>query len=41
MKDRRSIKTKKAIREAFLSLMKEKRLNRITVSEISGADYAA
>jgi len=35
MKDRRSIKTKKAIREAFLSLMKEKRLNRITVSEIS------
>ncbi|WP_315169014.1 TetR/AcrR family transcriptional regulator [Metaclostridioides mangenotii] len=35
MKDRRSIKTKKAIREAFLSLMEEKKLNRITVSEIS------
>ena len=35
MKDRRVLKTEKAIREAFLSLLKEKDLNQITVSEIS------
>lgn len=35
MKDRSVLKTEKAIREAFLSLLKEKDLNQITVSEIS------
>lgn len=35
MKDRRVLKTENAIREAFLSLLKEKDLNQITVSEIS------
>ena len=35
MKDRRVLKTEKAIREAFLSLLKDNDLNQITVSEIS------
>jgi len=35
MKDRRVLKTEKAIRETFLTLLKEKELNQITVSEIS------
>lgn len=33
--DRRAIKTKKAIREAFLTLLKDRNINRITVAEIS------
>lgn len=35
MEDRRSIKTKRAIRNAFLELLKEKSINRISVVEIS------
>ncbi|PCK22956.1 TetR family transcriptional regulator [Bacillus pumilus] len=35
MKDRRTIKTKKAIRESFLELLKEKEVQQITVSELS------
>ena len=35
MKDKRVIKTKKSIRNAFISLIKEKNLNQITVAEIS------
>ncbi|MCR3760963.1 TetR/AcrR family transcriptional regulator [Clostridium felsineum] len=35
MKDRRFIKTEQAIRETFLNLLKEKSLNKITVSQIS------
>lgn len=35
MQDRRTIKTKRAIREAFLSLLKKKSLNKITVAEVS------
>ncbi len=35
MKDRRTIKTKKAIRESFLELLKEKDVQQITVSELS------
>lgn len=35
IKDRRTMKTEKAIREAFLSLLGQKSVNRITVSEIS------
>lgn len=35
MKDKRVIKTQKAIRNAFISLIKEKTLNQITVAEIS------
>jgi len=33
--DRRALKTKKAIREAFLNLLKKKNLNKITVAEVS------
>lgn len=35
MKDKRVIKTQKSIRNAFISLIKEKNLNQITVAEIS------
>lgn len=35
MEDRRTVKTKKAIRIAFLSLLNEKSLNHITVTELS------
>ncbi|ARD55185.1 TetR/AcrR family transcriptional regulator [Bacillus safensis] len=35
MKDRRTIKTKRAIRESFLELLKEKEVQQITVSELS------
>jgi AcrR family transcriptional regulator len=35
MEDRRSIKTKRAIRNAFLELLKEKSINKISVVEIS------
>ncbi|WP_456265682.1 MULTISPECIES: TetR/AcrR family transcriptional regulator [unclassified Bacillus (in: firmicutes)] len=35
MKDRRTIKTKRAIRESFLELLKEKDVQQITVSELS------
>ncbi|MDM5297042.1 TetR/AcrR family transcriptional regulator [Bacillus pumilus] len=35
MKDRRTIKTRKAIRESFLELLKEKEVQQITVSELS------
>lgn len=35
MDDRRSVKTKRAIREAFLELLKHKSINRISVVEIS------
>lgn len=35
MEDRRTIKTKRAIRNTFISLLREKPLNKITVSEIS------
>lgn len=35
MEDRRSIKTKRAIKNAFLELLKEKSINRISVVEIS------
>lgn len=35
MEDRRAVKSKKAICEAFLSLLKKKSLNKITVAEIS------
>ena len=35
MKDKRIIKTQKSIRNAFISLIKEKSLNQITVAEIS------
>ncbi|AAK79045.1 hypothetical protein BJV85_002931 [Clostridium acetobutylicum] len=34
MKDRRFVKTEHAIRKAFLTLLKEKSLNKISVSEI-------
>ena len=35
MEDRRSIKTKRAIKEAFLKLLHEKEINKITVSDLS------
>ena len=35
MEDRRAVRTKKAIRTAFLSLLEEKSLNQITVAELS------
>lgn len=35
MKDRRTIKTRRAIRESFLQLLKEKDVQQITVSELS------
>ncbi|MFF2908954.1 TetR/AcrR family transcriptional regulator [Paenibacillus sp. NPDC057934] len=35
MKDRRSIRTKKVIRNAFLELLNDKDINKITVAEIS------
>ncbi|MDP0484625.1 TetR/AcrR family transcriptional regulator [Bacillus subtilis] len=35
MGDRRSIKTKSAIKHAFLELLQEKEINKITVSELS------
>ncbi|SCI94983.1 DNA-binding transcriptional repressor FabR [uncultured Clostridium sp.] len=35
MKDKRVIKTQRSIRNAFISLIKEKNLNQITVAEIS------
>lgn len=35
MEDRRAVKSKKAIRQAFLALLKEKSLNNITVAELS------
>lgn len=35
MKDKRVIKTQRSIRNAFISLIKEKSLNQITVAEIS------
>lgn len=35
MEDRRAVRTKKAIREAFLTLLEKKPVNKITVSEIS------
>lgn len=35
MEDRRTVRSKKAIRQAFLALLKEKGLNHITVSELS------
>ncbi|MGM5472711.1 TetR/AcrR family transcriptional regulator [Bacillus pumilus] len=35
MQDRRTIKTKRAIRESFLELLKEKEVQQITVSELS------
>lgn len=35
MEDRRTVKTKKAIRMAFLSLLNEKDLNHITVAELT------
>ncbi|MCR1992763.1 TetR/AcrR family transcriptional regulator C-terminal domain-containing protein [Bacillus subtilis] len=35
MGDRRSIKTKSAIKHAFLKLLQEKEINKITVSELS------
>lgn len=35
MEDRRTVKSKRAIREAFLSLLREKNLNNITVAELS------
>lgn len=35
MKDKRVIKTKKSIRNAFIALIREKPLNQITVAEIS------
>ncbi|WP_394522680.1 TetR/AcrR family transcriptional regulator [Lacrimispora sp. JR3] len=35
MEDRRSLKTKRAIRNAFLELLKHKNLNRISVVELS------
>ncbi|MFS0657129.1 TetR/AcrR family transcriptional regulator [Bacillus sp. 179-C3.3 HS] len=35
MEDRRTVKTKKAIRESFLQLLKEKEVQQITVSELS------
>lgn len=35
MEDRRAIKTKRAIRSAFLELLKQKSINRISVVEIS------
>lgn len=35
MEDKRSVKTKRVIKEAFFSLLKEKPLNKITVAELS------
>ncbi|WP_425524836.1 TetR/AcrR family transcriptional regulator [Bacillus atrophaeus] len=35
MGDRRSIKTKSAIKHAFLKLLHEKEINKITVSDLS------
>ncbi len=35
MTDRRKIKTKKAIHQAFIQLLKEKSLNQITIAELS------
>jgi len=35
MKDRRVLKTERAIRETFLSLLKDTNLNQITVTELS------
>nr|MDH3162613.1 TetR/AcrR family transcriptional regulator [Bacillus licheniformis] len=35
MEDRRSIKTKRAIKEAFLKSLHEKEINKITVSDLS------
>lgn len=35
MGDRRSIKTKSAIKHAFLELLQEKEINKITVSDLS------
>lgn len=35
MADRRTIKTKKAIHQAFIELLNEKSLNKITISELS------
>ncbi|XNN69848.1 TetR/AcrR family transcriptional regulator [Bacillus pumilus] len=35
MQDRRTIKTKRAIRESFLELLQEKEVQQITVSELS------